>query len=851
MPGKRQAASRLLTRARSPAIDRARQARSRTLRFEELEGRRLLALTAAGSEALVNTFTPGLQEAPAVGVDPQGNYVIAWDGYGKSVQNFTGIYAQRYNALGVAEGAAFQVNTGTTANATMASVAMDSNGDFVIAWQAGSAQSASVYFQRYNAAGVAQGGNVKVNPATIAAAEPKVAMDSAGDFAIAWQTNYQDSSGYGIFAQRYTSSGAATGATLQVNTFTAGDQTNPVIDMDSIGEFVVAWQSYGEDGSGEGIFARRYNAAGTPSSAEFQVNTFTTGNQVLPSLALDSQGDFIIAWSSQGQDGNGYGVFAQRYTSAGNKQAGEFAVNTYTSGNQQGVNVAMDDAGDFVIAWQSAGEDGSGQGVYERSYTSAGFVQTGEIRVNTTTSGNQQAPAVAMDSAGDAAIAWESYGQDGSGYGVYAQRYTNPSSGVPLTITGDDTTTYVQVTFIDSTDFIVNVNGTSTSYQTSTTSSVVYTGASGVYTELIFSDPYNTYAATESFSDTKITGLHFSLDASGVSTVYVYNNSGRSTATVNVANSASGNNFYVDSLASGYSSIADPGDGLFSELAGFVSENVTGAGGTTYAYVYSTSQAAVVGDPRSTTVAAGGVSLAIIGFPEEFLVGTGDGTDSMTLDSVGYGFVATPGVSYVTGTSGGTNFVIAALYCAHVTAQAAGTSDTSLFDSYSHDVFNGSTTSASLTGSETTPMGNTYNFVVTGNNFPTMAVLVSGDGTDQQNLTSPGSGKFVSTSTTSTLTVGSINLIVYAYVNVSGQGQVPVPRHVTVNGTSSDSAYLYYATGSDHLDASGSSAVLSTASSSVAVNKFGNVTVFLEKTDTVHQGAIDYALALVGSWTND
>ena len=50
-----------------------------------------------------------------------------------------------------------------------------------------------------------------------------------------------------------------------------------------------------------------------PVGAEFQVNTYTIGNKYGPSTTALSDGGFVITWQSLGQDGDGYGVYAQRY----------------------------------------------------------------------------------------------------------------------------------------------------------------------------------------------------------------------------------------------------------------------------------------------------------------------------------------------------------------------------------------------------------------------------------------------------------------------------------------------------------------------------------------------------------
>ena len=89
----------------------------------------------------------------------------------------------------------------------------------------------------------------------------------------------------------------------------------------------------------------------------------------------------------------------------------------------------MDSAGDFVIAWTDySGEDGSDRHL-RPGYNSGGVAQGGQFQVNTYTSGFQQHPAAAMDAAGDFVITWDSYVEDGSKYGVYAQRYNASGDG--------------------------------------------------------------------------------------------------------------------------------------------------------------------------------------------------------------------------------------------------------------------------------------------------------------------------------------------------------------------------------------------------------------------------------------
>ena len=82
---------------------------------------------------------------------------------------------------------------------------------------------------------------------------------------------------------------------------------------DAGGNFVVVWQSSTQDGLGDGVFGQRYDSAGAPLGPEFRVNTYTTADQREPSVAADPLGNFVVAWSSAAQDGSADGIFGQRF----------------------------------------------------------------------------------------------------------------------------------------------------------------------------------------------------------------------------------------------------------------------------------------------------------------------------------------------------------------------------------------------------------------------------------------------------------------------------------------------------------------------------------------------------------
>jgi hypothetical protein len=363
-----------------------------------------------------------------------GNYVVAWSSNNQIPGAGWDVYARLYNAAGTPQGSPFLVNTTTTNDQQAPAVAMDSNGDFVITWMGHQSGSWDIYAQRYNAAGVAQGGETLVNTTTTNdQTEPTVAMDSAGDYVIAWSGH--QSGNWQIYAQRYSAAGVAQGGEFLVNAPVGSDQTTPTVGMDNAGDFTIAWAGH-QSGSWD-VYAHRYNALGIAQGGLLQVNTTTANDQETPSLAMDANGDFVVTWASNNQDGSGWGVFAQRYSSTGMAQGGEFQVNTYTQGDQENPMAAMAPGGTFVITWSSQNQDGSGWGVYAQAFNASGVPYGNETQVNTFTAGDQEYSAVAVTQ--EAVIVWSSHDQDGNGWGVYGQQFR--VSGITVTPTTQLTTT--------------------------------------------------------------------------------------------------------------------------------------------------------------------------------------------------------------------------------------------------------------------------------------------------------------------------------------------------------------------------------------------------------------------------
>jgi len=152
----------------------------------------------------------------------------------------------------------------------------------------------------------------------------------------------------------------------------------------------------------------------TPSAGEFQVNSYTTGVQALSRAASEATGDFVVVWESAGSggtDGSDLSVQARRFDRSGVALGDDFQVNEYTTGEQGLPDVAVDGAGNFVVVWRSYGSSGPDtdqSGILGRRYDPQGAALGPEFQVNSATSGYQSYPSVASTPDGGFVVVWAS-----------------------------------------------------------------------------------------------------------------------------------------------------------------------------------------------------------------------------------------------------------------------------------------------------------------------------------------------------------------------------------------------------------------------------------------------------------
>lgn len=381
-----------------------------------------------GSETTV-ADSSGSAGKPDVAVSNSGDFVVVWESNDNS-GNGNDIYFQIYNADGTERGNATRVNTTLAGNQNAPSVVMKPDGGFVVIWdgngdQPGESDNDGIFLQQYDAQALPQGGETRVNSNNRVESDADIAMNANGDFVIAWAS---DDTGANtdveIYLQRFDSSGTAQGIEIRANTTTDQNQFAPAIAIQSNGEFVITWEGYGnQPGQTDphGIYLQRFDAEAVLQGDEIRVNTTTTGVQSSADIAINAEGVLMVTWAGSGM------IYHQVFDATGNDFGVESTITNSLQGPYGSPTIATTASGGFVIAYDGD-ENGASDDIYRSAFDSAG-TKLFTMQVNTSDS-NHFEPAVATVSDGNSVVVWQAADTSSGTDSILLQRFTETAGPV-------------------------------------------------------------------------------------------------------------------------------------------------------------------------------------------------------------------------------------------------------------------------------------------------------------------------------------------------------------------------------------------------------------------------------------
>ena len=388
--------------------------------------------TAQGSNVMVNDDAgTTIQNFPTVGIDLSGNSIIAWYDYRNANID---IYLQRYDASGIAQGLNVKVNTNTVAaNQYYPWVAVNSSGAGVISWQDYRIiDGENIYQQRINTSGSFLGKNVKVNSDVNNASQwaPSVGMDGSNNSTIVWED--QRNGNYDIYMQRLNASGVVLGSNIKVNDDNLGAYHYfPFVAVNTSGRSLVAWKDTRNGNIYYDVYIQFYDASGSPIGSNVKVNDVSTSaspdNNCL-ATAIEASGNSVVVWEDN-RNGITNDIYMQIYNSSGTPVGSNIRVNddaAYLYTHSQ-PSVGIDGSGNIIVTWYD-NRDGNYH-IYLQRYYAGGSKNGANIRVGDNVSSDQYSPTIAVTSSGTSVIVWEDYRSYDD---IFLQRFDasgNPTGG--------------------------------------------------------------------------------------------------------------------------------------------------------------------------------------------------------------------------------------------------------------------------------------------------------------------------------------------------------------------------------------------------------------------------------------
>ncbi|NJL75562.1 MAG: S8 family serine peptidase [Saprospiraceae bacterium] len=375
-----------------------------------------------------------------IALDSVGNYVVVWQEFGKLGDGIreANIYAQRFNAREIAQGDKFVVNTNTSLSQTRPEVAMSKDGDFAITWfdnrdeNPSNTSPGQVWVKNYNRLGFPIQEQLVGNNLF----EPSVAMDSDGNFVVAYRARETNGTGY-IGVKQFDRNGNTIRTIPVTPVAGAATDISPKVATTADGNFTVAWINTASDVVNKQLF----NASGVALTNLQSVShailsqPFEIQDNVV-NLSMSNDGNAILSWQQfySGSEENYY--TSELFDRYGDSRMVFPVRNTYFTGLQEAgtvPEVAMDGKGDFIVVWSENYNGFGGAYTVKGAYFDSLGTKIGDdvvININET---GEYVNDVAMNDAGKVAVVFSSSND------IFTKCFNSNSSSEPLS---DVRTTY-------------------------------------------------------------------------------------------------------------------------------------------------------------------------------------------------------------------------------------------------------------------------------------------------------------------------------------------------------------------------------------------------------------------------
>ncbi len=366
------------------------------------------------------TFDLPQEVAPKIAATGNdGSFVIAWSAVDTAYNVITqpplrSLYLQKFNNSGSLDGEViqFKVNGNSSFDYNPEINALN-NGDLVLTWSGLDTDlDQSIYVQHFDSDATAKGDAIKLDVSDRRDASPQLSeVGTSGKYVVSWMgvdsdTGHDNS----IFVQLLNADGSTSGNSmvqLEANNKTDGtDSDVKIAALGDDGRFAIVWQGDNSEGGNDStsIYVQLFNADGSRNGNQaIQLDargTNGTANQQAQIQAVNSDGDFVVAWQGSDFEGDS-SIYLQRINADGNLDGSQIKLEPpyqlQGSDSHPALSAPAND-GNFVVSWQGLDAQGD-DSVFVQSFNADGLasrvnqanksIQVGEsVNVKSTENGS-------------------------------------------------------------------------------------------------------------------------------------------------------------------------------------------------------------------------------------------------------------------------------------------------------------------------------------------------------------------------------------------------------------------------------------------------------------------------------
>ncbi|XOV67735.1 MAG: T9SS type A sorting domain-containing protein [Fluviicola sp.] len=259
---------------------------------------------------------------------------------------------------------------------------------------------------------------------------PAVAMDTAGRYVVAWESELEDGSGFGVYAKIYNADHSVRVSDFLVNTVnTTNDQRNADVAITPDGgSIAIVWQSNHSGSQNWDCMIRFYDINGVAQTSEMNIES-STSSQMYPEVAA-SDDMFAVVFMNNLSGGTEYAISGRQYNATGTAIGAAYTIDSVGQ-HLSHPTVAMDSSGNVIYAWQHYSVTGDPvTEIRARNYDNTGSATSSVYYLAIESNQNLTNPSLARASTGEFIVAFSYFDQDGDHYGIYGQRFNNSGGAV-------------------------------------------------------------------------------------------------------------------------------------------------------------------------------------------------------------------------------------------------------------------------------------------------------------------------------------------------------------------------------------------------------------------------------------